>query len=189
MRWLSRLLPSRPPEPAKDSALQADSEIDGIKAAEKLLDYLKADVERVAAEIRTAEDRARGNATLAGVALPLVTFLRTLPEGNGTLETVVAVIAALAIIVAVFLTIGVVRNQKTNRTKLTWYKERQEDTYLEKPNARYDRFLHELQTIWIGYLADGRRIRDVKYKALGWQTAAVGVALTAVAVLVIASVL
>ncbi|MPY67951.1 hypothetical protein F8S09_14915 [Deinococcus sp. SDU3-2] len=156
---------------------------DARKSGEKLLDYLKNDVERATNDIKTAEDRARANATLAAGAIPLVTFVRTLTDQPTGLQNGLSIsVLALAIITLLMLA-GLISLRVTNRTTAAWYEARQSDVYYERESAQYDRLLHELQGMWIGYLEDSRRVRDFKYQWLGWQNIAVSGLIIVLAVL------
>lgn len=139
------------------------------KSGEKLLDYLKADVERVTAETRVAEDRARGNATVAAAALPLLTLLRSIHTEPTYLEQGLTALLIVLIVAVLTLLIGVMWNRKTSRTPPDWYMERQNDIYHQHRAGAYDRFLHEIQSMWIGYFEDALRVRHSKYAWLHWQ--------------------
>jgi Tfp pilus assembly protein FimV len=157
-----------PPAPAADGVT---SEV-AVKTGELLLDYLHTDVERVTAETRVAEERARGNATVAAAALPLLTFLRSFNPKPTPLEIGLTNTLLALIVIVLGLLLGVMWQRKTSRTQAPWYKQRQEDVYRETPNAAYDRFLHEMHSMWIGYFEDGLKVRHSKYKWLHLQNIA-----------------
>jgi len=159
-----------PPEAPADQKVSPEL---AIKTSEKLLDYLKHDTERATAEIKVAEERARGNATIAAAAIPLITFLRALEPNLSLLQVYLIAAALLLIVAALLLILCIMWLQRTERADEAWYAKRQEDAYYERQDARYDRFLHELQSMWIGYLEDARRVRDVKYRWLRWQNVCV----------------
>lgn len=154
------------PSPAQTVEVSPE---DARKSGEKLLDHLKLDAERASADMKSAEDRARANATLAAGAIPLVTFMRTMVETPTLLQNVLAIAVLVVVIVILSMLVGLTRVHKTERTTVQWYKKRQEDIYYEREEAGYDRFLHELQSMWVGYLEDGRRVRDDKFAWYEWQ--------------------
>lgn len=156
-------------EESSGSAAQVVPSEDARKSAEKLLDYLKHDAERASADVKLAEDRARANATLAAGALPLVTFTRTLVEEPTIWQNLLTLAVLLTIVAILIMLAGLTRLHATRRTTAAWYSERQADIYYQREPADYDRLLHELQSMWLGYLNDGRRVRDAKYAWYQWQ--------------------
>jgi hypothetical protein len=164
-------LPSTDPlhEDSSPSVAEEVTSEDARKSAEKLLDYLKHDAERASADAKSAEDRARANATLAAGAIPLVTFMRTLVKEPTFLQNTLTLAVLLTVVLILVMLVALTQLHTTGRATAAWYSERQDDVYHQREPAAYDRLLHELQSMWVGYLKDGRRVRDAKYVWYGRQ--------------------
>lgn len=164
--------------PATSDAPYTDA---GIKASEKFLEHLRAENDRVVQEIRVAEDRGCGNATLAAAAIPIIAFLK--PSGFGPWETALSIGALVGVILTLAIVLGIVRNRTTHRTEDSWYPATQEDIYREQ--RQYDRFLYELQSIWLQHFIDNKKVRDAKYRLLTSQTWTVGIVVLSLSLLLI----
>ncbi|MFC3833458.1 hypothetical protein [Deinococcus rufus] len=160
----------------------AVSPADAIKASEKLLDFMLKENDRILAETKTAEDRARGNVTIAAGGIPLLTFLKAQYDTPTALQGVLAIICVVCIIVVLGLVVPILRSRKTQRVEISFLEQRQRSTFQEE--TRYDEFLHEMQSILLGYIEKYGAVRDLRFRWLTWQTSVLGVMLGSFAVLV-----
>lgn len=165
-----------PPPPAASAP-------DALKASEKLLDFMLKESERIQAETKTAEDRARGNATIAAGGIPLLTFLKTQYDAPTILQGGLAVICVLGIVVVLGLIIPILATRRTGRVELSWLEERQKGIYHE--TVGYDSFLHEMQSVMAEYIRNYGAVRDYRYRWLTVQTAVLGFTLVAFAGIVL----
>lgn len=149
-----------------------------MKASEKLLEFAKADYDRISQEIRTADDRARGNATLAAASVPVMIFLRTPPGLTWADSPVIVGAGVLGLVGTLVCTLLVVMNRGTSRVEDDWLMDKREEVYRE--GGTYMGMLYTLQGLWAKAIEDANRVRDSKYNVLEKQIIALGLNLLAV---------
>ncbi|WP_216327487.1 type II toxin-antitoxin system HicB family antitoxin [Deinococcus aestuarii] len=80
------------------------------KPSEKLLDFSKAEFDRVLANAKVAEERARQNGVVALATIPILSFLKT--SNIQDLDRLLFAACFILILVVVYLTALAVQNQK-----------------------------------------------------------------------------
>lgn len=137
------------------------------KAGEKLLDFAKAEFDRVLASTRLAEDRAKQNGTFALAAVPVLTFLR-LPEPP--LWYVLGQLLALVLIVAILVLVALTLKSAT-LNGIGWTPQELEDEQetVLRGYRPYAHLLYILQVAWTKGIRALGPVRDRRFALVDWQ--------------------
>lgn len=151
-----------------------------IKGSERFLDLLKAEQDRLTNKVRVAEDRARGNSTVAIAAVGVVTVLRTL---DPQLAPGPVVLFVAGVLLVLGLMTAILSNRDSSSITSKWMRE--ETTRLWEDGRPYMEIMQLYQRGWITNIEELHKLQDAKYRLLGWQNIAlVGVLGTLVFILV-----
>lgn len=144
-----------------------------IKSSERLFELLKGEQDRLTNKVKIAEDRARGNNTLAIGAIGVLTLLRSL-ETN--LPLLLVLLLAAGVIATLLLGLRIQWNRETSGITTDWMQE--ELQRLKNVDRNYLQIMQYYQRGWISNIADLDRLQRQKYNVLDKQNIALAFTLT-----------
>lgn len=158
---------------------------DDIKAAEKFIDFLKAEADRMTSKSRLYEDRSKTYATLAAAGGAVATLIK--PDKFTPFLTLLLIAVGALTLGLIAMVVAVNWGRKGVATTDSWLRKKQEDIRAGKDS--YMDTLHQIQTSYIGIISSLHEVNDSKTKALERTERMMIAQLTAVVVFVLARIL
>lgn len=137
------------------------------KASEKLLEFTKAEFDRVNASAKLAEERAKQNGAYALAALPILSFIR--PDQPTLLYGLLQALALALVIVIMVLVGAALKSRSLTGIGLPPQDLRQERDITHAGYRPYRDLLYILQTAWIKSTETTREARDARFNLVDWQ--------------------